>query len=756
MLKELRRIVQKVGAAHDVREALNVVVNSVKDTISAEACSIFLVDEQNAEYVLSATDGLSKDFVGQLRLKFGEGLVGLVGERGEPINLEDAPSHKNYRCYSDEGDEELLAFLGVPITHKREVMGVITVQQQESRRFTEAEESFLITLSAQLAGSIANAHAEGALWELPSAKPAARAEKIYSGSPGSPGVGIGQAYIVYPVADLDAVPQRTTEDIAQEIAAFDQALESTKQEVRRLSNMLSDAVSDDALGLFDAYLRILESASIVEKIKSEILSGSWAQGALKTVIKQHITSFESMDDDYLRERASDLRDLGQRILFHLQESTKKTVQYHDRTILVGDEIPPSILAEIPEDKLAGIVSVRGSSNSHIAILARAMGVPTVMGATGTSISKLQDAELIIDGYYGQVYVNPSSDVRKEFEHLAREEKELDAELESLRDVPAETLDGYGASMYVNTGLGADVGRSLRVGAEGVGLYRTEISFMVRDRFPSEEEQRIIYKQLLNAFAPRAVMMRTLDVGGDKELPYFPIKEDNSFLGWRGIRITLDHPEIFLVQIRAMLKANIGLENLQIMLPMVSSISELEEAQRLITQVYYELKEENDSIILPPIGIMVEVPSAIFQIQEFAKRVDFLSVGSNDLTQYLLAVDRNNSRVANLYDSLHPAVLRALKSIVDGAAKEGVRVSICGEMAGDPISVVLLLAMGFDSLSMSATRLPRVKWVIRTFTMSKARKLLEEVLMMDDVTEIRCHLELSLEEAGLGGLIRAGR
>jgi len=252
------------------------------------------------------------------------------------------------------------------------------------------------------------------------------------------------------------------------------------------------------------------------------------------------------------------------------------------------------------------------------------------------------------------------------------------------------------------------------------------------------------------------MMRTLDIGGDKELSYFPIDEQNPFLGWRGIRITLDHPEIFLVQIRAMLRANIGLNNLQITLPMISTITEVEEAQRLFAQAYHELKEEYEDIIMPPIGVMIEIPSAVYQARELAKRVDFLSVGSNDLTQYLLAVDRNNPRVSGLYDTLHPAVLRALMQVVKEAQLEGTPVSICGEMASDPVSVIILLAMGFNSLSMSATRLPRMKWVVRTFSIKKAKTLLEEVLVMDDPVEIRNHLELALEDMGLGSLIRAGR
>ena len=758
MQASLRRIVQKVSATEDLNEALQLAVLLVKETITkADACSIFVVDEDQGEYVLAATDGLNPDLVGKIRLKFGVGLIGYIGERGEPVNLDDATTHEQYFLIKEAGEEKMHGFLGVPITHSREVLGVLTVQQFEKAAFDETEdEAFLVTLSTQLGAIIADAQSKGLLWKKPVEEVVSLKEVIFSGSACSPGVGVGRSLVVYPLADLYAVPDKPAEDITAEMALLDNAIESAKSEIRRLRDSISENLKDDAMGLFDAYMRMLESASLVEKIKQEIIAGQWAQAALRMVIQQHITSFESMDDPYLKERAVDLRDLGQRILFHLQSQEKKKIPYHPHTILVGEEITPAALAEIPEEYLSGIVSVRGSSNSHAAILARAMGIPAVMGVSGLSINKVGESELIIDGYYGQIYINPSHATRLEFEKLVQEEKELDAELEGLRKLPAETLDGESISLFVNTGIISDVGRALRVGAEGVGLYRTEVSYMARDRFPSEEEQRKLYRQMLSVFSPRPVYMRTLDVGGDKALPYFPIKEDNPFLGWRGIRITLDHPEIFLVQLRAMMRADIGLDNLYILLPMVSSISEVEETQRLIAQAHSELLDEGHEAKLPPLGVMIEVPSAVYQARDLAKRVDFLSVGTNDLVQYLLAVDRNNARVTNLYDTLHPAVLRALMQIIESVRQEGVRVSICGEMAGDPVSVILLLAMGFDSLSISAMRLPRMKWVIRTFTMAKAKVLLEEVLQMDDPVEIRCHMELALEEAGLGGLIRAGR
>ena len=326
----------------------------------------------------------------------------------------------------------------------------------------------------------------------------------------------------------------------------------------------------------------------------------------------------------------------------------------------------------------------------------------------------------------------------------------------LRDKPCVTLDGHKVSALVNTGLMTDVVRSLSHGAEGVGLYRTEVPFMINDRFPSEQEQRACYREQLEAFAPGIVTMRTLDIGGDKCLSYFPIHEENPFLGWRGIRVTLDHPEIFLVQVRAMLKASEGLDNLRIMLPMISNVSEVEEALHLIYRIYHEVRSEGVDIQMPQVGVMIEVPSAVYQVKELAERVDFLSVGSNDLTQYLLAVDRNNPRVASLYHSFHPAVLQALKKIAVDAKEVGSKLSICGEMAGDPAGAVLLIAMGYDALSMNAANLPRVKAVVREITMPWAESLLDTVLKLDSPQVIKSTLDLALKEAGFSRYLRPER
>ena len=420
---------------------------------------------------------------------------------------------------------------------------------------------------------------------------------------------------------------------------------------------------------------------------------------------------------------------------------------------MAEEVTASALGEVPRERLVGIVSLRGSSNSHAAILARGMGVPAVLGAADLPYNRLENKTVVVDGYNGRVHINPHEQALARFRMLVNEDRALSEELAVLRDDYCQTRDGRRMPLWVNTGVNADVQRAQENGAEGVGLYRTEITFLLRDRFPSEEEQRQLYREQLEAFAPAPVTMRTLDIGGDKSLPYFPINEDNPFLGWRGIRVTLDHPEIFLAQVRAMLKANEGLGNLRILLPMISGVEELEESLVLMERCHEEVLAEGYSESFPPVGVMIEVPSAVYLATALAERVDFLSVGSNDLTQYLLAVDRNNARVADLYQALHPAVLSALQAIVSAAHGAGKTVSICGELAGDPRAVPLLIAMGFDQLSMSATNVPRVKKVVQTITERDALGVLAKIQGLHSAEQVMAVLDELIHRYELDRFIR---
>jgi phosphotransferase system enzyme I (PtsP) len=631
---------------------------------------------------------------------------------------------------------------------------VLVVQQREPRRFDESEEAFLVTLSAQLATTVAHAEAVGS-----SIVAGVSADLItngqFKGFAGAPGIGIGTGVVMHPIADLDAVPSRPAEDITIELMLLDRAIEAVRNDIRSLMQSLQASLPQEELALFDAYLHMLDDGALAGDIREVVRRGEWAQGALRKVIRQHVGRFELMDDPYLRERGTDVKDLGVRVLAYLQRIREKKTQFPDDAILVGEEITPAMLGAIPAEQLRGVVSLRGSGNSHVAILARAMGVPAVMGALDLPAYELEGAVVIVDGHYGDVYTQPSEERLRENQSLLQQEQVFAAELDDLKELPCVTLDGWRVQLWVNIGLTSDITRSLDRGAEGIGLFRTEVPFMSQDRFPTEVEQRALYREHMEAFDPRPVTMRTLDIGGDKSLSYFPIQEENPFLGWRGIRVTLDHPEIFLVQVRAMLKANADLLcDLRIMLPMISSLTELRRAKQLIDQAYAEVLEEGVQVKRPQVGVLIEVPAAVYQARLLAREADFIAVGSNDLTQYLLAVDRNNPRVAELYQEIHPAVVTALREVARAVHAEEKPLGICGELAGTPAGAMLLMAMGYHVLSMNATHLLRVKWVIRNIKRSDARRMLARVMRMHTAEEVTPFLNQEMLRLGLGKVMPA--
>jgi len=720
-----------------------------------DVCSIYLTEPATGTLVLSATEGLNPVAIGKVRLDSDQGLVGLVATSSEPVNVRDAARHPRFKLIPQCEEEPYHGFLGVPVIHRGKTLGVIVVQQARVRRYRDTDVAFLVTLAAQLAGVITLVRASGAVEMFASNH--RQHENYVDAIAGAPGVALGVGVVAYSPAELESVPDRAPQDPHAEEAAFRAAVSKVANELRRLQTEFGSTLLPEDLALFDALAMIASSDMLVEATVERIHAGNWASGALRDTIDQYAGQFVAIDDAYLRERARDIRDIGRRILAHLLQSGDAQRDYPARTILVGEDLGPIDLGKVPVDRLAGVISGHGSSLSHLSIMARAMGIPAVVGTAGlVPLSQLEAAELILDGYRGRLYINPGDAVRQEFSRLEREEQALSRELEHLRDLPAQTPDGFRVALYANAGILADLTQSLSVGAEGIGLYRTELPFMLREQFPGEEEQRILYRQVLEAFAPNPVTLRILDVGGDKMLPYFPVNEPNPALGWRGIRFVLDNPVILITQLRAMLRASVGLDNLRILIPMVGSVDEAEEAVHLVRRSWQELVDVGENVILPPCGLMIEVPSAVYQAAALARRVDFLSIGTNDLTQYLLAVDRGNERVAARFDSLHPAVIRALQQVIEAGEQHHKPVSVCGQAAGDPAMAILLLGMGIHSLSLSPGDLPRIKSVIRTFSRAQAQTLLNEVLQMEKAAEIRELLSGTLVQFGLGGLVRAGK
>ena len=750
MIHRLHRIVQEVNRAPDIDSALVLITESLTRDLTADACTIFLAKKDDPDVMLlQACSGLNPDIIGRVERRKGEGLIGTIAGRAEALNLINAPAHKKFLLVPDSGEVDFPILLGVPIIAHRDVLGVISVQRAENA-FNEDEEAFLTTLAAQLATSIERAESKGRFSTQ-------QTTHVVKGVAGAPGMAIGVAMVLNRGVNLESVPNKKTDDIVGELTSFREAVRKVCEELTGQAEKMRAWLPEEECALFLAYAQMLSGGSLIDDTEKNINAGNWAPSSWRETVEQHAHVFSQMEDRYLAERANDIRDLGLRVLRKLMLEQSTYLDFPDQTILVGDEVTATDLADVPTDCLSGIISAHGSSSSHVAILAHALGVPAVMGVPNLPIKQLDGVSLVVDGYNGSAFINPDKRILDEYNQYLKEEAAIEQDLIGLKNKPAVTTDKHQISLMVNSGLMSDHTPSLRSGAEGVGLYRTEIPFQIRDRFPSEEEQFQIYRNVLETFKGMPVVLRTLDVGGDKPLSYFPIHEANPFLGWRGVRITLDHPEIFITQVRAMIRANVGINNLEILLPMISGKAEVDDSLFLINRVRDEIEEESgEKIWLPKIGAMIEVPSAVYQIEDICKLVDFVSIGTNDLTQYLLAVDRNNENVADLYSSLHPAVLKAMCQIVEGAAISDTPVSVCGELAGDPLGVMALLGMGIDNLSMSVGSLLRAKKVILSFSYSELTELLQQALGMSDAFMIREMYAGKLDERGLGGLIRAGK
>ncbi|HEX4870029.1 MAG TPA: phosphoenolpyruvate-utilizing N-terminal domain-containing protein, partial [Moraxellaceae bacterium] len=445
MLEKLRKIVQDVDSAPNFGAALETMVASVRETMGTEVCSVYLLDDKSNRYLLVATEGLSQDAVGNVSLALNEGLVGYCGAREEPINLDDASAHPKYHYLPGTGEEQYNSFLGVPIMHRRKVLGVLVVQQRDKRKFDEAEEAFLVTLSAQLSGVVAHAKAVGAFDALRAAQPRANVTRIFQGISGATGIALGRAIVMYPPADIDSVPDRVAEDPEAETRLLYKAIEAVREDMRALDKKMEGSLLDEERALFEAYLRMLDDNALGAEIEERIRAGNWAQGALREVIEAHMQAFASMEDPYLRERMADVRDLGLRILAHLQQQQEEGAgsrEIPEHSILIGEEITTAMLVETPLERIAGIVTVLGAANSHMAIVARALGIPTVLGVTDLPVTSLDDTEMIVDAYQGRIYVQPSRQLRTRYKDIIKEEQQLVAGLEAYRDRPAETPDGH--------------------------------------------------------------------------------------------------------------------------------------------------------------------------------------------------------------------------------------------------------------------------------------------------------------------------
>lgn len=747
MLSQLRDIVEQVSKVEDVYQALDIFVKQTCEAMSTECCTVYLANEEMHRLELMATQGLK--FKGdKIHIDFDEGLVGLVKRSAEPINLAEASKHPSFKYFKQLGEEVYHSFLGTPIIYRKQVLGVLVVQQKSPRLFSEMEVSFLVTLAAQLAVLVAHAQTQGH-WRL------SKKQQAITGVAASSGVAIGEFWWDDTQPDLSEVLPASALDPDFEQERIALAVESALADFRRMRKKLDGDINKEALAIFDLFTHLLNDPMLRKDLKAQIQKGDRADWALRQVVESYSNRFARMSDVYLRERAQDIRELGQRLLFFLLNTETNQPKIDKPVILVVRELTASVLAALPKDKLLAVVSLEGAANSHAAILSRALGIPAVMGVS-INLRDLNGKKGIVDGYSGKLFISPSKTILNEYRALANEERELSRMVNDAIREPACTLDGARIELLLNAGLSADTSIAVNQGVDGVGLYRTEISFLLQHRFPSEEEQTQQYRHVLNTYPHQRVVMRTLDIGGDKPLPYLPIEEDNPFLGWRGIRFTLDHPDIFIIQLRAMLRASAESGNLSILLPMISGAKELDDALKFIYQAYQEVSQQDPRVVMPQIGIMLEVPSMLYLLPLIADKIDFVSVGTNDLTQYLLAVDRNNARVADVYESMHPAVVMVLKQIQQICTTHQIPVCVCGELAGDPIGALLLIGLGYTTLSMNTSNVAKVKYLVRHSELAELTELAEQALSQPYGREIYNMMLAYIEKHGFAGFVRAGK
>ena len=750
MQDALLDLIADLSSGVSFNRASAMLVTRVTNILNCDICSLFVLDNKTQHLQLLANEGYQGLNPEQIVVPQGCGVVGLVVKRKEPLNLTNVNEHPDVYYVNGHDENSYPNFLGVPILYQKRVVGVL-LAQDEFQAFSEDDEGFLTSLATSFANDLSHAMATNEI-ALSAVPPRDREEQHFKGSAGSPGIAQGIAVLRHPHAQLEDVSFRVIQpsEVERETAEFNDALVVVVQDLKQGRERMQSKLGAEELALFDAYLHMLDDDALPHEVRTTIRNECvGSQTAVSNVFSRHIRDLERSESSYLAERGQDLRDLGQRILAVMQHQDRIDYDIPPNSILVAQEVSASMLSEASLDNLLGVVSLEGSMNSHVTILARALNLPAVIGATDLPLLDIDNLPLIVDGFYGEIVVNPAPATREHFDALVNVEQSFQHELEEIRDLPSITKDGVRINVWVNIGLVSEISRSLDLGAEGIGLFRTEVPFATRNRFPTEEEQRRIYREHMAAFDPRPVTMRTLDIGGDKDLPYFKIEEENPFLGWRGIRVTLDHPDIFLGQVRAMLKANAELEGiLRIMLPMVSNVDEIETAKRFIDQAYREVIQEGVKAKNPEVGVMIEVPSLIFQRQQVIKLVDFVAVGTNDLTQYMLAASRTNPQVAELYQEFDPSMVHALRMLAKTAHEAGKPIGICGELAGTVEGAVMCIGMGYDVLSMNATNIPRVKWVIRHITMTNCRRIVARALRMRSAKEIFSFIRDQLHGAGL--------
>jgi phosphotransferase system enzyme I (PtsP) len=720
----LRRLREVMAEQVSAQERLDKIVVLIAANMVAEVCSVYVL-RVDGTLELYATEGLNKEAVHQTVLRSDEGLVGLVASEANPINLSEAQNHPAFSYREETGEEIYHSFLGVPVLRAGNTLGVLVVQNRARRTYTEEEEEALQTTAMVLAEMIASG--ELSAIAKPGAEPAARRPLQLTGMALNDGIALGHVVLHEPRV---VITNFIADDVPKELKRLEAAVETMRSDLDVLLERGEVADGGEHRDVLEAYRMFAYDRGWVHRLEEAVATGLTAEAAVERVQSDTRARMLRATDPYLRERLHDLDELANRLMHQLlgQDYAPSRDRLPENAILVARSMGPAALLDYDRKRLRGLVLEEGGPNSHVAIVARALGIPAVGEiANATGVADPGDA-IIVDGSTGDVHVRPSPDMEAAYIERVRLRARRQLQYLALRDKPCMTKDGQKIALMINAGLAVDLPHIEETGAAGIGLFRTELQFMVAATLPRTAEQFALYRAVLDAAGDRPVTFRTLDIGGDKVLPYMRnVEEENPALGWRAIRLGLDRPGLLRSQIRALLRAAGGRE-LRVMFPMIATVEEFDEAKSLVERELTHLRRHSHK--LPErveVGTMLEVPSLLYQLDELLRRVDFLSVGSNDLVQFFYAADRGNARVADRFDAISAPMLRALKAIADQGRVHAKPVTLCGELASKPIGALALVAIGYRSLSLSPSAVGPVKAMLLDLNARKAAALIQPLI-----------------------------
>ncbi|BCJ89732.1 phosphoenolpyruvate--protein phosphotransferase [Terrihabitans soli] len=741
LLRRLREVMAEPVTAQDKLDRIVVLIAA---NMVAEVCSTYVL-RVDGELELYATEGLNPQAVHQTTLGRGEGLVGLVASAAEPLNISDAQNHPAFSYKPETGEEIYHSFLGVPILRAGNTLGVLVVQNKAHRTYSEEEVEALQTTAMVLAEMIAS----GELTSIarPGAEPAVTRPLHATGVPLAEGIALGYAVLHEP--RTLATENLIAEDVTKEVARLDESVDKLRVQLDELLSQDGVAPAGEHRDVLEAFRMFAHDRGWVRRMREAVLQGLTAEAAVERVQSDTRARMLRATDPYIRERLHDLDDLANRLLRILTGREHGPVaEMPDNAILVARSMAPAALLDYDRTKLRGLIIEEAGPTSHVTIIARALGIASVAQIQNiVSMVEAGDA-LIVDGGTGDVHVRPPVDVQKSYADKVKLRARRQAQYQKLRDKPAITKDGTTISLMLNGGLLVDLPYVEETGASGIGLFRTELQFMVSPTLPRAGEQEELYRSVLDAAGDKPVIFRTLDIGGDKVLPYLrTVEEENPALGWRAIRFGLDRPGLLRSQVRALARAAAG-RTLRVMFPMIAAVNEIEEARTIVERELTHLRKWGHQ--LPErmmLGAMLEVPSLLFELDELLKHVDFISIGSNDLIQFMYAADRGNSRVADRFDPISPAMMRAFKLIIDSANKAGKPATVCGELAARPAGALALIGLGFRHLSVSPVSIGPLKAMIRDINIKDAEAAVMRIVEGDEsgrdtLTQIAESIKLS--------------